>query len=251
MNNKKPMLNFREVLRQKQLCRIILNKSQAFRRTPIRIFSTSTQADQKPEKKETLNPRQEQVISQQFESVLSQERPSETPKINSTIFNALDEITRLSCNGCGAKIQYADPYNEGYADLKVVTQYLEGKHKGSSERLSALDEEIQTYLRNSSSRPKDSKDPKRNHSLAVKLDEEEPDFEDVDKKFFANFWKQKSIKALNCLRCQRIKSHKIDEIMNIETGIKRELSRLAKRKAFVLDQQADQPGIRGDDSARH
>lgn len=107
------------------------------------------------------------------------------------------------------------------------------------------------YLRNSNDRPKNSKDPKDNHSLAVKLTEEEPDFEDTDKKFFANFWKQKSIKGLNCLRCQRIKSHKIEEIMNIETGIKRELIRLAQREAYPLYQQADQSRVGSDDCVRH
>ncbi len=196
-----------------------------------------------------MNTQQEQTIETKFESVVSMERPNAPSKINSTLFNSIDEVTKLSCNGCGAKVQYADPFEEGYVDLNFVTKYLESKHKGSSERLKAIDEEIQMYLRNASDRPKNSKDPKRNHSLAVKLTDEDPEFEDLDKKFFANFWKQKTIKGLNCLRCQRIKTHKIDEIMNMETGLKRKLNRPAQRKTYPIDQQAHQPRIRSHDCA--
>lgn len=139
------------------------------------------------------------------------------PANNSPSF--FEDINKSCCNGCGVKLQITDPYEEGYIDYKVFAKYLSEKIDESRQKSgSNLDKEIEKYLKfykeNASNETPDltaeNVDPQNN----------ENSLENLESNFFESFWRKKSFKNLNCLRCQKIKNHEYDEILKIKTRVK-------------------------------
>lgn len=127
------------------------------------------------------------------------------------------EINKSCCHGCGVKLQIIDSNEEGFIDYKIYSSYLKETFPEKEKNKSLVELEIEKYIQlykdgideDLSKNPENVEPPSNPHSL-----------ENLETNFFQSFWKNKSTKFLYCFRCQKIKNHQFDDILNINTRLK-------------------------------
>lgn len=159
--------------------------------------------------------------------------------------NEAEAKEELQCKGCGHRLQAKDPFSDGYIDPEYLDRQLEETKVARANLEPELLLQIEKYLRHYKFE-KTSKLPKKDvKAQPVPLEEaleQDLDSNYLDQQFFSKFWRKKTVKGLNCLRCVKLKQNLISDIKADDTQIKKVsrsevlayLFKRINRKALVL-----------------